>query len=632
MKVRSCLFALVVAGCGQSTTLPPSTPPGPWGVPISGGTMLVTRDGAHAVIADPDRDRVLFVELSDDQVTAEVPLQKHDEPGRLVEDGAGRIHVALRRGGAVVTLSSAGTLIERQSVCPEPRGLAWDSTNDLIDVACTGGALVSLPAAGGAAVRTVQLDRDLRDVVFSGGQLYVTRFRTAELLSVDATGAITNRVTPPDVQRFDTSGGITDPGVPPPDGGVSGGSGAGSGEPGMIPAIAAVAWRTIAMPDGRLVMVHQRQLQTILHTTQPGGYGAGCSGNGPDEDAITVVTPGQAPVATAAELSGALPVDVAVSPSGNTLAIATAGDHLVEEVSTCVLTIAYLDGCGPPPPRGVGGMGLGGGVAPPPNPGGPALGPLPTVVPIGDLGAPTSVAFAPSGNLLVYYPELPALAIVDTTGNVKTVTLPGEFGYDAGRALFHQQSPSGLACASCHPEGRDDGLIWQFAEEGARRTQSLAGSILSRAPYHWQGTESSLPALMDDVFGNRMGGGTLTNSQHVSLGPWLDRVPAPAPPQVADAAAVARGEALFQSPDVGCTQCHNGPLFTNHQVVDVGTGGKFKVPSLLGVGARPPYLHDGCAPTLFDRFGSCGGGDMHGHTSQLTQAQIADLVAYLSSL
>jgi len=43
-------------------------------------------------------------------------------------------------------------------------------------------------------------------------------------------------------------------------------------------------------------------------------------------------------------------------------------------------------------------------------------------------------------------------------------------------------------------------------------------------------------------------------------------------------------------------------------------------------------MHDGCAATLRDRFGACGGGELHGHTSQLTPAQIDDLVAYLESL
>jgi hypothetical protein len=50
------------------------------------------------------------------------------------------------------------------------------------------------------------------------------------------------------------------------------------------------------------------------------------------------------------------------------------------------------------------------------------------------------------------------------------------------------------------------------------------------------------------------------------------------------------------------------------------------------VGARAPFLHDGCAPTLLDRFGTCGGGDLHGRTSQLTAAELADMAAYLESI
>jgi hypothetical protein len=74
------------------------------------------------------------------------------------------------------------------------------------------------------------------------------------------------------------------------------------------------------------------------------------------------------------------------------------------------------------------------------------------------------------------------------------------------------------------------------------------------------------------------------------------------------------------------------PLYTNNALVFVGTGGMFKVPSLVGVAARAPYMHDGCAATLRDRFGTCGGGDAHGRTSGLTEAQLADLAAFLESL
>jgi len=211
-----------------------------------------------------------------------------------------------------------------------------------------------------------------------------------------------------------------------------------------------------------------------------------------------------------------------------------------------------------------------------------------------------------------------------------TIVLPGEVGYDSGRQLFHGQTPLRLACASCHPEGRDDGRVWTFEGVGARRTQSLAGSLLQRGPYHWNGDMTDLGVLMDDVFANRMSGGKVTRSQKLSLGPWLDRIPAPVPVSAGDPAAVERGQVVFQAAQ--CGTCHGGALYTNNQLVAVGTGEKFKVPSLLGVGARAPFMHNGCAAKLRDRFGTCGGGDAHGVTSTLAPAQIDDLVAYLDSL
>ncbi len=58
------------------------------------------------------------------------------------------------------------------------------------------------------------------------------------------------------------------------------------------------------------------------------------------------------------------------------------------------------------------------------------------------------------------------------------------------------------------------------------------------------------------------------------------------------------------------------------------------MPSLVRIGTRAPFMHDGCAPTLKDRFTNpaCGGGDRHGKTSHLSDAQLDDLVAYLETL
>ena len=50
------------------------------------------------------------------------------------------------------------------------------------------------------------------------------------------------------------------------------------------------------------------------------------------------------------------------------------------------------------------------------------------------------------------------------------------------------------------------------------------------------------------------------------------------------------------------TGCHSGPALTNNTTVNVGTGGSFQVPSLRGVSLRGPWMHDGCAKTLTDRY------------------------------
>jgi mono/diheme cytochrome c family protein len=593
--MKTALLLVTAIGCSPGEE-PEGNPPPPWGTPISGGNLHVTRDGV-AVIADADRDRILMVDLATQGILGEVAVPG-EEPGRIIEDGAGRLHVALRRAGAVVTFTNGrgSQILHRRQVCGEPRGLAWDAATDLVHVACAGGELVSLAASGGDPVRKLRLERDLRDVVVSGGQLVVTRFRSSELITLDAQGAVMARSAPPVVQRFgfETSDPFSD---------------------GLADAIPTVAWRTISLPNNGILVSHQRQVKGKLKT-ETGGYGGGCRGGGPVESALTVITPGLPPAAVAPFAPGALPIDLAISPNGQVIAVATAGNNLVRTASVGTLGSRDKDNCGP------GGGGF------PDDPFNPTSGQS------DELGTPTSIAFTPNNDLAIFYPEVPALVVRKVIGDTgsTTIMLPGELGYDAGRQLFHGQTAIGLACASCHPEGRDDGLVWDFADFGTRRTQSLAGDLLARAPFHWVGDMDDLGVLMDDVFANRMAGGEVTRSQKLSLGPWLDRIPAPTPVPAADVLAVERGRQVFEAAQ--CGSCHGGALYTNNQLVNVGTGGPFKVPSLVGVAARAPFMHTGCAPTLRDRFtpGACGGGDAHGVTSTLTPVQIDDLVVYLESL
>lgn len=204
-----------------------------------------------------------------------------------------------------------------------------------------------------------------------------------------------------------------------------------------------------------------------------------------------------------------------------------------------------------------------------------------------------------------------------------------------GRVIFHHTTRSGFACASCHPEGGEDGRVWTFAPDGRRRrTQPLWGGITTSAPFHWSGDFAHFNELAHTVFTARMGGEALTDAEVTELGAWLDTVSSIPNDAPDDPEAVARGRALFNSTETACATCHSGPRYSNDQTVDVGTGDAFQVPSLVGLGHRAPYMHVGCAATLRERFTHpmCGGGERHGHTAQLTPAQVDDMVAFLETL
>ena len=173
--------------------------------------------------------------------------------------------------------------------------------------------------------------------------------------------------------------------------------------------------------------------------------------------------------------------------------------------------------------------------------------------------------------------------------------------------------------------------VWLF-DLGPRRTQNVSGGVLDTMPLHWDGNLDNLHDFVGEVFVTRMGGAEQSDDVIDHLGSWLNKLPTVAPSSAHDSDAIARGQALFDDASVGCNNCHAGGR-SNNQTVNVGTGKPFQVPSLIGVANRAPFMHDGCAPTLRDRFDpACGGGDAHGHTSQLSEPQIDDLIAYLETL
>jgi hypothetical protein len=350
--------------------------------------------------------------------------------------------------------------------------------------------------------------------------------------------------------------------------------------------------------------------QTSEVQTQPGGYGGFCGGI--VRGAVSLLR-ADGTGWTVPNAGAMLPVDVAVSSDGSQVTLAAAGAVASSQFSV-VPPIVTVDpptlppgtpdprGDCPPPPKST---------LQPPNPGGEIV----------------AVAIDSARRLVVQTRE-PMLIV----GN-RAVVLPGEVIRDTGHEIFHMGTAGGIACASCHPEGREDGHVWKFAQLGARRTQSLGGGGLGTGPFHWSGDMRDFHMLADEVFSKRMTGPGLLGEHVQALSGWIDRIPAWKPGAVTDQAAADRGRAVFNDATVACATCHSGQTMTTRAIVDVGTGAPFKVPSLLGVGFRAPFMHNGCATTLQDRFGECGGvADKHGHVSLLTDIQRADLVSYLDTL
>jgi mono/diheme cytochrome c family protein len=347
-------------------------------------------------------------------------------------------------------------------------------------------------------------------------------------------------------------------------------------------------------------------------------------------------------------LAGAtLPVDVAISPDHRLVAVADAGRRDLAAPSRGFAGMGFPPGF-PVPPGFAGGpvdpsfFGFPGGVG-----GGLSVFALSDQGTMTDSdtifdncvfgetpveGQPVAVAFTPDGALVVQSREPAQLQVLSSVAG-RTIALGGGTRLDTGHDIFHRDAGASIACASCHGEGGDDGHVWTFDTLGPRRTQSINVGLEGTEPFHWSGDMADLPTLVSEVFVGRMGGVNQSTARVDALAGWMFEQRAPMALRAPHDEAALRGKALFESKDVECATCHSGSAMTNNKTVDVGTGEPLQVPSLVGIAYRAPFLHTGCAQTLRDRFDpECGGGDKHGRTSQLDDAQIDDLVAYLESL
>ncbi|MBI1851031.1 MAG: hypothetical protein HYR85_11875 [Planctomycetes bacterium] len=245
-----------------------------------------------------------------------------------------------------------------------------------------------------------------------------------------------------------------------------------------------------------------------------------------------------------------------------------------------------------------------------------------------------------------------------------------------GKQIFHdardrRMSRDGyLSCASCHLDGDDDGRTWDFTDrgEGLRNTIALDGhGGMREGRVHWTGNFDEIQDFENDVRHAFRGEGFLADVQFergtrslplgdskAGLSPDLDalaayvsslsrtrRSPYRLPSGSSTPSALA-GRATFTQ--LRCFTCHAGADFTDSakgMTHDIGTirpsSGRrlgrpllgIDTPTLRGLWATAPYLHDGSAATLMDVLTTADPGGLHGNVGPLTDDDRANLVAYL---
>jgi hypothetical protein len=574
MRLDRWMTGLVlISGCDDAIDLDPldDTPPVEARVrpkPISGGTLAIV-DGV-AIAADPDRDLVHIVDLAEQSVLHTVALEPGDEPGRVVT-GNGLAHVVLRGFGGVASIDrETGVVIARHSVCSDPRGIAVDPRDWTLHVACADGALVQLDVASGEELARQQLEPDLRDVVLFDGAIHVSTFRGAELLRTDGT-----RTSLP---SFD----------------------------GIVPH---VAWRTIAAPElGAIAVLHHSTSTSpvpidlgpddVEGADSPYGAGGGGCQPGITGPAISIV--GGDLDGTFPLLGARLTVDAALSPNGGMMAVAMPG---VTPEGPSARMVSIGGDClfdEEDDPMGIAGR-----------------------------GQITAVAFTPDGSLVMQSRE-PARLLVSANpqvqGTAAVIELEGEPRFDSGHEIFHRPTESGLSCASCHPEGTDDGHVWTFEGLGKRRTQSLEIGLADTAPFHWDGDMDDLDMIMAEVMAHRMGGARQSKARGESFARWMFEQKRPPANAFVEAALVDSGESLFFA--YACDKCHDGPELGG-TTTESYRGAELQVPSLRRVSLRPPFMHDGRSKTLDAAVRDMIEGTV---TTDPPQENVDAIVAYLRTL
>ena len=204
-----------------------------------------------------------------------------------------------------------------------------------------------------------------------------------------------------------------------------------------------------------------------------------------------------------------------------------------------------------------------------------------------------------------------------------------------------------VSCASCHPDGRSDGLNWDLLNDGIgtpKQSKNLVYCHLT-PPTMVTGVRPDMQAcnrkgITHILFAVRPEEDALCLDAYVSS---LKPVPSPYLVNGKLSAVATEGEKVFHG--AGCAACHQpdktGPngerLFTNLKKYNLGLGvgpeegREFDTTTLVEMWRTAPYLHDGRAQTIEEMLTICNPNNTHGNTKGLSPEQIKALAEYIRS-
>ena len=685
MKIRLMTLCLLVVACGKPTE---SYSP-------ASGSLGISRDDALLYAADSDNNALLVIDSTNESLVQSIPVGRQPEKVLVGTDDS--IYVTNRYGRSVgVIRRGEWKVASTIAVGVEPVGLAQSTdgrTLYVVNAAMVGedsvGSLMAIDTGTGAISWELPIGQEPRAIAVVGHKALVTLYKAGDVVTVDLdTHTVLRSGT--DVYAKLNQGVLSTNtgGAPVPDFAPGGFQAATTVHPRGFESISVT-------PDGKQAFVTGL---LASDTVLPGGPATADATNSGDKSGL----PGQggdigyggsstcgggavaAPAlltfdgegnSTAADVTSCQgqsvgfqppqvlgsgieslpmqgPAAAAIDPTGAFTFVVNRDSNNVAIVSNNSTVTnggdVVFSSQGKAPTDSVGGAFRGAGSA--------------TAVTVGN--GPTGIALARDGaRAWVYNSFDHSISRLEKSNGVVQATHTNKLAEDtltaaevSGRKLFFSATDSrmnslgtGISCATCHLEGREDGQVWNFTD-GPRQTPMLAGRQLDKtAPFHWNGEFQSFTSFMSHTVTHRMGGSGASPAMEGDLQAFIRQMPLPDNANKFDAftPSQARGQIVFAKAQ--CNTCHSGEALTNNAFDDVGTlvvtgalkdtlptrtdGLKgFNVPSLLGVGRTAPYLHDGSAATLEARIIQGKETNLHGQTAQLSGDEVSDLVQYLKTL